>query len=203
MQINYQDKTIIKPNGIRTPVSRIGFDELNQYIKIYREVVDVQSPTVAVSAWVRNDFPEEQVAEVLYAVIVSFGGGHRIWGRFKEEYHTLRHEINGYLRYAYSRRNDDVTALRAILKNIRGLGSLSYSTKMLRFLNPDFVVLDSILKEEFCLTDSDYDTFATHCRQIAKILGVNAVDIESGLYAYVQINNPNQRQNVWRHCQVK
>jgi hypothetical protein len=93
--------------------------------------------------------------------------------------------------------------LLALITKIKGLGGLAYSTKMLRFLNPNHVVLDSILREEFCLTESDYSIFATHCRKIARTLEVTPVDVESGLYAYVQIANPNQRLKDWNRYRCK
>jgi hypothetical protein len=201
MQVNYQDKSIIKPQGKRTPASVIQFDELNRFIKIFKEVVDVNSPADAVALWVEAGYPQDQAIEILYSVIVRFGGGHRIWGRFHKVYSSTVDEVNSFLREAHIRRHEDVDSLRAVLKNIKGLGSLSYSTKMLRFLNPNHVVLDSILQEEFCLSIVDYKIFATHCRRIAEILEVDPVDIESGLYAYVQIANPAQRQKVWKQYQ--
>lgn len=201
MQVNYQDKNIVKPQGKRTPTRLIQFDELNRFIGIFKEVVDVKSPTDAVASWVKAGYPQEQAIAILHSVIVSFGGGHRIWGRFHKVYSVSVSEVNFFLREAHLRRDEDIDCLRAILKNIKGLGSLSYSTKMLRFFNPNYVVLDSILQEEFCLSNADYKAFATHCRQIAAILGVDPVDVESGLYAYVQIANPDQRQKVWKHYQ--
>ena len=203
MKINYATNTIEKPTGKRTPAGVIQFDDLKHFIEIFKEVVDVKSPTDAIASWVKGGYPEEQAIAVLYSVIVCFGGGHRIWGRYHDVYTASITNINSLLSRAHRRRNDDATNLRAILSNIKGLGGLAYSTKMLRFLNPNYVVLDSILREEFCLVESDYDVFATHCRKIAEALGVTPVDVESGLYAYVQIANPNQRLKDWTRYRCK
>jgi len=64
------------------------------------------------------------------------------------------------------------------------------------------VVLDTILREELGLEPTDYETFAGHCRKIAAILGVSPVDVESGLFAYVQIANPKQRSRYWKAHQL-
>ena len=201
MFVNYPDQYIAKPAGKRTPASRIPFGTVKQYMQIFQEVVDVQTATKAVDAWVRAGYPEEQVMGVLHAVIIQFGGGYRIWGRYHALYTAATSEINTVLREAHLRREESVGTLRGILKNIKGLGSLSYSTKMLRFLNPHYVVLDSVLQDELGLSEADYHAFASHCRRIAETLGVNPVDVESGLFAYVQIANPNQRQKAWRAYQ--
>jgi hypothetical protein len=202
MQVNYQTNTIEKPQGQRTPAGIIRFAELNRFIEIFKAVVDVKSPTDAVAAWVKAGYPQDQAIELLHAVIVRFGGGYRIWGRFHKVYRVSVNEVNAFLAEAHQRRDEDVDSLRAVLKNIKGLGSLSYATKMIRFLNPNYVVLDSILQEEFCLSQADYKSFVTHCRQIAERLEVNPVDVESGLYVYVQLANPDQRQKVWKHYQI-
>lgn len=203
MKVNFQENIINKSQGKRTPSSVIKFDELKHYIRIFKEVVDVKSPTDAVSLWVNSGFSRDYTIEVLYSVIVRFGGGHRNWGRFHKVYISTLDDINAFLAEAYIKRHEDVDCLRSILKNIKGLGSLSYSTKMLRFLNPNYVVLDSILQEELSLSTTDYKIFTNNCRRIAEILNVEPVDVESGLYAYVQIANPDQRQKIWKQYQNK
>lgn len=203
MQVNYHNNTIEKPQGKRTSARIIQFDELNRYIEIFQKVVDITSPTKAVTLWIATGCSETHVVNVLYSVIVLFGGGYRIWGRFGAIYNSSTHKINEVLSYVYNHRDEDVDILRRELKQILGLGGLSYSTKMLRFLSPNHVVLDSILQEELCISEKDYHIFASHCRQIAKILQVNAVDVESGLYAYVQIANPDQRKYAWKRYQEK
>lgn len=201
MQVDYQNNTIVKPQGKRTDAAIISFYELHRFIQIYHAVVDVKSPTTATMSWITKGYPEEEALQVLYSVIVLFGGGHRIWGKFHQLYASSRGDINALLIEAHQRRNDDVDSLRKILGRIKGLGELSYSTKMLKFLNPSHVVLDSILREELCLKEIDYNLFADHCNRISKILNVTPVDIESGLFAFVQIMNPNQRKAVWKRYQ--
>jgi hypothetical protein len=198
---HYQTQTIDKPQGKRTPSCTIRFDELHQYFKVYKEVVDIDSPTTAVAAWVESGHTEENALQVLYSVIVRFGGGHRIWGKYHQSYAATISDVNATLVQAYQKRTDSVAALRAVLVQIKGLGGLSYGTKMLRFLNPNHVVLDSILREELCLQETDYETFAAHCRQIAQILSIQPVDVESALFAFVQVKNPNQRKARWKQYQ--
>jgi hypothetical protein len=201
MQVDYQNNTIIKPQGKRTSATSIPFNELHKFIEIYNEVVDVKSPAAATTSWVTKGYPEEETIHVLYSVIVLFGGGHRIWEKFHRLYSSSIGDINSLLIQAHQRRNDNADSLRKILGKIKGLGGLSYSTKMLRFLNPNHVVLDSILREELCINEVDYKVFADHCSRIAKILDVTPVDVESGLFAFVQIMNPNQRKTTWKRYQ--
>ena len=198
MKVDYSNNKIEKPAGKRTPAKMIQFVELKQYIDRFKEVVDVRSPTDAIASWATAGYPEAQAMNVLYSVIVSFGGGHRIWGRFHKLYTSSIRSVNSLLSEAHRKRDDDAKDLLAIITQIKGLGGLAYSTKMLRFLNTNHVVLDSILRKEFCLVESDYSLFASHCRRIAVILGVTPVDVESGLYAYVQIANPDQRLKAWK-----
>ena len=203
MKVDYVNSTIKKPAGKRTPAKTIGFDELKRYINIFQEVVDVKSPTEAIAMWAKAGYPEALAMNVLHSVIVSFGGGHRIWGRFQKAYAASISNINSLLSEAYVKRDADANQLLGLITQIKGLGGLAYSTKMLRFLNANHVVLDSILREEFCLIESDYSIFANHCREIAATLGVTPVDVESGLYAYVQIANPNQRLKDWNRYRCK
>ena len=133
-------------------------------IKIFQKVVDVESPTEAVASWIATNCSETQVINVLRSVIVDFGGGHRIWGKFGAGYNSSTHEINKILSSVYKHRDEDIDVLRGKLKRILGLGGLSYSTKMLRFLSPNHVVLDSILQEELCISEKDYRTHLTHQR---------------------------------------
>ena len=65
MQVNYQSQNILKPEGKRTASHLIAFDELHQYITIYKEVVDVNSPVAAVSSWVSSGHDEAETLDVL------------------------------------------------------------------------------------------------------------------------------------------
>jgi hypothetical protein len=107
MRVNYSNNTIEKPAGKRTPAKTIQFDELKQYIDIFKEVVDVRSPTDAIASWARAGYPEAQAINVLHSVIFSFGGGHRIWGRFHKLYISSIGNINVLLSEAHLRRDDD------------------------------------------------------------------------------------------------
>jgi hypothetical protein len=42
---------------------------------------------------------------------------------------------------------------------------------------------------------------STHWQSVGQILEVKPVDIESGLFTFVQLANPNQRNKPWRNYQ--
>lgn len=77
----------------------------------------------------------------------------------------------------------------------------SYASKLLRFVSPNFVVLDSILREELCGAMS-YTTFLDFCTEIASSLKIKPVEVDSALFTFVQLAKPNQRKLMWKKYQM-
>ena len=104
---------------------------------------------------------------------------------------------------AYEAKDAGINELLEKIQQIKGLGGLSYSTKMARFFNNQYVVLDSILRDELNITENDYDSFFNLCEKI-KIdlknkfeIERNTSQIESAIFTWIQIINPNQRRPRW------
>jgi hypothetical protein len=194
MEIDECKSLVLKPVGCRTPAAEIDFHELLIYKWIYDEEIDTNTAHVAVQNWIKNGRPVSLVADVLYSIIVEFGEGFRIWGKFEKHYTRNDVQVNNEL-IAVFNAPDVFSALNAA-KGIRGLGE-SYASKVLRFVSPNYVVLDSILRDELC-GQMDYTTFRDECDYIAQHLNLHPVDIEASLFAYVQIANPCQRKRRWR-----
>jgi hypothetical protein len=64
------------------------------------------------------------------------------------------------------------------------------------------VVLDSLINEE--LAERIYITFRKKCEDIAKAMypPCSPADVEGGLFAWLQILNPNQTQPRWKRWQI-
>ena len=128
----------------------------------------------------------------------------RIWGKWQGLYARAPERVNAALSVAHRRRTDEAAVLLQIICPGEGLRKKAYGTKMLRFINPAlYVVLDEQLRNELGLAESDYDAFASHCQRIGRQANMTAGDVESALYAYVQVNNPTQRSNDWLWARSK
>ena len=195
---DFDNDRIVKPKGKRTPAKTISFCRLRRFIHIFQTEIDVVTPVKKIQVWEKSGFKPEDGIKVLEAIILKFGEGQRVWGKHSKTW--IPEDVNNRLRKAYIERMCSAEIVRSHLRGIRGLGGLSYSTKVLRFLNPEHVVLDSILREELCLAETDYAEFANACSRAAECLNTNItpVDVESGLFAWIQILNPNQRKERWK-----
>mgnify|MGYP001049774525 CR=1 FL=1 len=201
--MKYKNETLFKQKGIRTNACKINIEKLNSLIEIFENEIDVKNPTKVFDLWVKNNFDTKYTLELLESVIVKFGEGHRIWGRFKGYYETQISDINNVLIDAYEAKDAGINELLEKIQQIKGLGGLSYSTKMARFFNNQYVVLDSILRDELNITENDYDSFFNLCEKI-KIdlknkfeIERNTSQIESAIFTWIQIINPNQRRPRW------
>lgn len=202
--MKYTNETLSKQKGIRTNACKINIEKLNSLIDIFENEIDVKKPTEVFDLWVQNKFDTKYTLELLESIIVIFGEGYRIWGRFKDYYEAEIYDVNNVLIEAYSVRDSGINKLLEKIQQIKGLGGLSYSTKMARFFNNRYVVLDSILRDELNITEGDYNTFFSLCLEIKTDLknkfGIerNNSQIESGIFAWIQIINPEQKKKRWK-----
>ena len=184
---------IIKANG-----DAINFPQLGKYIVAFKAVINEKSAEAALKKWQQSGFDENCTLEVLRSVIVDFGEGYRIWGKFHGYYQENVCQINSLLKNALELAISNPEQSLVSIRQIKGLGGQSYSTKLMRFLNPDYVVLDSILKTELKLDKGDYEQFKQDCITIAKNIHMTASEVESGIFAWVQIMKPTQRKKRWK-----
>jgi hypothetical protein len=198
MEIDETLCVVVKPQGATTPAAIIPFEDLITYGVIFSSEVDTGTAISATSAWLQGGQVSGFALDLLHSVIVDFGEGHRIWGRFSAYYAADIEAVNEHLIAAFGA--PDRIAAQAHLRKIRGLGGEAYSTKMLRFINPDYVVCDSVLRAELC-GQMPYEQFLDDCRFVAAHIGESAVFVESSLYAYVQVAKPGQRKHRWRQYQ--
>lgn len=201
--MEYSNNILRKGEGQRTPISQINIKVLNSLIDVFEKEINVKDASKIFQLWVNSNFDSQHTVNLLYSIIVTFGEGYRIWGRFNSYYNDNLENINATLIRAYNIKNDGIAPFLKEIQTIRGLGGLSYSTKMARFFNNEFVVLDSILREELGINENQYNYFLEVCSQI-KIDLIAKYDvqrsnsqIESGIFTWIQIINPNQRRKRW------
>jgi len=131
-------------------------------------------------------------------VIVDFGEGWRIWGKF---FSKLNHwdDVNRLLIEAQKIIDQgDVAGSIDHLMKIKGLGP-SYASKVARFLSPDAVVLDSILSKALDLDyHEDYRKFCLDCSKIAAKLKCQPREIESAIFTWVQICRDGKKKKRWQ-----
>lgn len=200
--INFENLLITKTVGENTPESEISITLLNQLIDVFEQEIPVQETTEVFNMWRNNHYPADQIIGVLHAIIVEFGEGFRIWGKHSQYFADNHVDINNRLSNLCINHN---AALVDDLMNIKGIGP-SYATKIARFINPDYVVLDSILCAELGLTNNHYNYFLNLCNQIKEALQQQGIirsnaQIESGIFTWVQLLKPNQRRHRWRRHQ--
>ncbi len=198
MKVDCKNKTISKPAGEYTPAGRITLDELVEYIDIFQKEIKETPAKVAVEQWKTSGFQAQHLEKLLYSIIVKFGEGHRIYGKWRDYYKQNAYQVNQHLKDAYnSAAADTARALKSIRK-VKGLGGQSYSTKVMRFFDSHYVILDSILRRELRLSSADYGQFKDDCKGIAAAIGKTPSEVESGIFAWVQILNPKQRKKRWK-----
>jgi hypothetical protein len=198
VRVDFSTRLIHKTTGKHSPAGIIPFSCLTCYLDIYLKEIDVVSAEVAVAQWKAGGRASLQSVNVLRKVIVEFGGGYRIWGKFEHYYKSNSVALNDQLKRVF-----DQTTVESALEeamNIKGLGE-SYASKLLRFVSPNFVVLDSILREELCGA-MVYTTFLGFCTEIASLVKMKPVEVEAALFTFVQLAKPNQRKLMWRKYQM-
>jgi len=200
--IYFENPLVTKTAGANTPESEISIALLDQLIDIFEQEIPVQATTLVLNNWRNNNYPADQIIDVLHAIIVMFGEGFRIWGRHGQYYTDNYIDINHRLSNLCLNLN---AALVDDIMEIKGIGP-SYATKIARFINPNYVVLDSILCAELGLTNNDYNYFTNLCNQIRVALHVQGItrsnaQIESGIFTWVQLLKPHQRKLRWRRHQ--
>ena len=218
MNINIAQQTISKPKGKRTPAATVTFNQLSYYIGIWKLVVGpmLASTRNSISQWRNAGQPASQVRNVLNAIIITFGAGHRVWPKVDK----FLKKANGSntANKAVVTVDGNATKLSAIniislfaqLKTIKGLGSkesfqmisgCSYASKVLRCLSDKHVVLDDLIEDE--LDEWFYLGFRKKCEDIGKAMSPTQLpaEVEGGLYAWLQLINPHQSQRCWRQHQ--
>ena len=197
IRIDINEKYIFKPEGERTPASKIPFSDLQKYLNIFSKEINTHDASEAYKLWQTEGMKEEAIPHLLKTIIVSFGEGYRIWGRFADYYVENAKEINTHMIAAHNA--PDANSALEEIRNINVLGE-SYASKVLRFINSNYVVLDSILRDEMC-GNIEYQEFTDICSEIGNAINITPVEVESALFAFVQIANPNQRRLRWRQHQ--
>ncbi|MEI6715428.1 MAG: hypothetical protein WCO60_16850 [Verrucomicrobiota bacterium] len=198
MKIDLIKNVILKPQGKHTQSAIVPFHCLRCYLDIYHKEINTKSAISAIQAWKESGQSPANALRVLESVIVDFGGGHRIWGKYNIYYSENVSFINEQLKTLF--KQEDIDSALKSATDIQGLGE-SYGSKLLRFVSPDFVVLDSILREELC-GNMPYAEFNGLCSQIANVIGVTPVDVEAALFTFVQLAKPEQRKQMWRQHQL-
>ena len=198
MKIDLVAQIVHKAQGKNTPAAQIPFHCLRCYLALYNREIDTESAIKAIANWRNTGQKTTDVLNVLESVIVTFGGGHRIWGKYSNYYFKHLNLVNEQLKHIFQK-TSIYDALNAA-KMIKGLGE-SYASKLLRFVSSDFVVLDSILREELCGT-MPYSNFRDLCSQIATAIGLTPVDVEASLFTFVQLAKPQQKKWMWRQYQI-
>ncbi|MCE9616490.1 MAG: hypothetical protein K8T26_19625 [Lentisphaerae bacterium] len=199
--VNAAAGTITKQAGALTPTFVIRCATVAVLNAAYQAVVNTGAAANAVQAWVAGGFQQAQAIPLLHNIIVVFGIGHRTWGRWNAWYVANINQVNAQLQLAHASAGAGnwVGAL-ADLRPIKGLGSIAYASKILRFFNPAFPVLDSRIMADCGYQPQQYGQFVAHCQAAAALcpVGTTAANVESAIYTAIQINYPQQRKRVWQ-----
>jgi hypothetical protein len=160
-----------------------------------------------INKWRIAGQPAKQIGNVLYGVIVSFGEGNRfVWPIVKKflsghsaATNTAIKDVDKNISIITPR---NISTLFAQLAKINGLGSKSYSSKVLRCLCDIHVVLDNLIESE--LGERIYLDFRQKCYDIGKATRppCSPADVEGGLFVWLQILNPKQRRRRWKRWQA-
>jgi len=174
------------------------FDEtLKSCILYFNKVINTKSAIKEYEKWLSNP---TQIAskEFLKAVIVDFGEGWRVWGKYFFKLNQWD-DVNRLLIEAQKiiDQGDVAGSIDQLLK-IKGLGP-SYASKVARFLSPDAVVLDSILSKALDLDyHRDYKKFRLDCSKIAIKLKCQPREIESAIFTWIQICRNGKKKKRWQ-----
>ena len=172
-------------------------ETLKSCVLYFNKVINTKSATNEYEKWLKNP-TEISSKEFLRAVIVDFGEGWRIWGKYFSKLNQWD-DVNGLLIDAQKiiDRGDVAGSIDHMLK-IKGLGP-SYASKVARFLSPDAVVLDSILSKALDLDyQQDYKKFRLDCSDIATKLKCQPREIESAIFTWVQICRDGKKKKRWQ-----
>jgi hypothetical protein len=224
MNVNFKKQTIGKPVGKRTPSGIITFHQLQEFINIWKVEIGpmLDSARAIINKWRKDKRPEAQIHDVLKGIVVGFGeGSRRPWPciqRFLASPNgnntTIANRavtaVDGNIK-KFTEAN--ILSLFSQLAQIKGLGSkntkhtslisnCSYSSKVLRSLCDDYVVLDDLFEDE--LGERYYIDFRQKCEAIGKAMKPfrSPAEVESGLYAWLQILKPCQGKLRWKKYQT-
>ena len=203
MPITIGTSSISKPVGKSTPAATLTYSDLIKYIFYWHKVVGplLAASRISIDTWRNSGRSSRHIHEVLRSIIVTFGeGSPRPW-----DTHTtlfLSHATNLRTSNAILSTVDTAitdftpTAIHhhfTALRGIRGLGSHSYGSKVLRCLSDGHVVFDNRIENELVYTS--YTEFRDDCVKIATALGLgfDPADVEGGLFVWIQLLLPPGR----------
>lgn len=197
-------------NRVVFPVSSIfpkgasfHIDQMPQLLNTFNHSVDTETAKQRVSLWIESGFEAEMMEPLLHAVIVTFGGGYRIWGRSSTHFIDNQRDYNLILKQAYVLASRlDFGCLKEI-KKIKGIGD-TYATKFVRFFNDNFPVLDSRIREagDYGCSDEQYKHYHHFCAILARATSMSLADVESCIFCFIQVSTSNKK--IWtQHHQLK
>ena len=191
--INFEKHELTDLKGNLFPFN----ETLKSCILYFNKVINTKSAIKEYEKWLSNP---TQIAskEFLKAVIVDFGEGWRVWGKYFFKLNQWD-DVNSLLIEAQKiiDQGDVAGSIDQLLK-IKGLGP-SYASKVARFLSPDAVVLDSILSKALDLDyHRDYVKFRFDCSKIATKLKCQPREIESAIFTWVQICRDGKKKKRWQ-----
>lgn len=206
LKINARAGRFEKPAGSATPAFSVRFSSVPLLNRAFSHAVNTHQATCDVAAWQAAGHSAALCMPLLYSIMVTFGIGHRVWGKYHTHYGASLAAVNGWLGDADNHvRAGNIPQALASLRHIKGLGSISYASKTLRFLSGGTCpVMDSVIMSECGYGKWQYVDFVTDCRDIAGhcAAGTRAADVESALFTAIQVNNPHQRKAVWLGLRV-
>jgi hypothetical protein len=164
--------------------------------------------TSEIKKWRLARRPPGQIRDVLHGIIVIFGEGKRfVWPRVNKSLagsgaiaaNTAITSVDNNISTITA---SNILSLFRHLASIKGLGKTSYASKVLRCLSDEHVVLDNMVKDE--LGENVYVDFRQKCEDIAKAMRppTSPAEVESGLFAWLQILNPKQKKIRWKQFQI-
>ena len=191
--IDFEKHELTDLNGNLFPFN----ETLQSCVFYFNKVINTKSSIIGHENWLENP---TQIAskEFLKAVIVDFGEGWRVWGKYFSKLNQWD-DVNRLLIEAQKiiNQGDIAGAIDQLLK-IKGLGP-SYASKVTRFLSPDAVVLDSVLSRELDLKyKQDYGKFRLDCSKIATKLKCQPREIESAIFTWIQICRNGKKKKRWQ-----
>lgn len=154
----------------------------------------------------QQGFPEADVIDFIREVC-GWGGYSGISGRVRAR-NTPTHIRQAFVTAVehLAEPKPDVAAALGSINQIKGLGKISFASKHLRFLCPEFCpVLDAFLQSAlpYSLNSAGYAAFAVDCRELAneltKLIAPNpwrgpkgpwfAADVEAAIFQFVRNSN--------------
>jgi hypothetical protein len=154
------------------------------------KVANTLSLEIKATALIEDDFPDSQLRDFIRCVCI-WGGYPGIAGRILKQ--NEMPDLQAQFRQAQNATTP--TEALVVINGIKQLGSPSFASKHLRFLQPQvYPVLDRIIAQRlvYDLNPKEYGRFAADCTQIAAQL--QAEDI---------VNPINRPQRVWYAADVE